>query len=142
VTLYVLDTDHVSMWLEDHPVVCRTIQEHRSDLAITIVTVQELFNGWISRLNHPSEAHRQVALYAKLSKIVVLLKEVDILDFDEDADRAFRILLTQNPPLRKNRIQKDMRIASIALANDATVVTRNNRDFVQVSNLKILDWSL
>jgi tRNA(fMet)-specific endonuclease VapC len=142
VTFYVLDTDHVSMWLEDHPVVCQNIEEFRSDLAITIVTVQELFNGWISRLNHPSEANRQVALYAKLSKVVVLLKEVDVLDFDEDADRAFRILLTQNSPLRKTRIQKDMRIASIAMANDAIVVTRNHRDFIQVPDLKILDWSV
>lgn len=103
-TLYLLDTDHVSLWLEDHPVICRNIEEHRSALAITIVTVQELFNGWISRLNHPSEAHRQVALYAKLSKVVVLLKEVDVFDFDGDADRAFRILLTQNPLLRKTRL--------------------------------------
>ncbi len=141
-TFYVLDTDHVSMWLEDHLVVCRNIEEHRSELAITIVTVQEIFNGWISRLNHPSEAHRQVALYAKLSKVVVLLKEVDVLDFDQDADRAFRILLTQHSPLRKTRLQKDMRIASIAVANDAIVVTRNHRDFVQVPDLKILDWSV
>ncbi len=39
-------------------------------------------------------------------------------------------------------VQKDERITSIALANDAIVVTRNHRDFVQVPNLKILDWSV
>ena len=140
--LYILDTDHVSMWLEDDPVVCRNIEIHRSDLVITIVTVQEVFNGWISRLNHPSEAHRQVSLYAKLSSVVMLLKEVDVLDFDHEADHFFRTMLNQNPSLRKSRLQKDMRIASIALANDAIVVTRNYRDFVQVPNLKILDWSV
>jgi tRNA(fMet)-specific endonuclease VapC len=91
VTLYVLDTDHVSMWLEDHPVICENIAQHRSDLVITIVTVQEIFNGWISRINHPSEASRQVSLYAKLSGFIALLKDVDVLDFNHEADRTFRV---------------------------------------------------
>ena len=140
-TLYVLDTDHVSMWLEDHPVICENIAQHRSNLVITIVTVQEIFNGWISRINHPSEASRQVSLYAKLLGFIALLKDVDVLDFNHEADRTFRTILSQNPPLRKSRLQKDMRIASITLASGRTVVTRNRRDFEQVPGLLIQDWS-
>lgn len=34
----------------------------------------------------------------------------------------------------------DLKIASIALANDATVLTRNARDFGKVPNLRIEDW--
>jgi tRNA(fMet)-specific endonuclease VapC len=142
VSLYIFDTDHASMWLENQTNVRRNAEIFRSEIAITIVTVQELFNGWIGKLNHPSSANQQVQLYRKLSRVVAYLKKMSVLDFDESADQVFCQLLLENPPLRKNRIQKDMRIASIALANDAIVVTRNYRDFVQVPNLKILDWSV
>jgi tRNA(fMet)-specific endonuclease VapC len=140
--LYILDTDHVSLWLEDHPKVRRKAAEFEADLAITIVTVQELFNGWVGRLNDPSQANHQVRLYAKLSSIVAYLQEVRVLELDNDADLCFRQMLTAHPLLRKNRIQKDMRIAAIALSCNAVVVTRNRRDFEQVPGLKIEDWTV
>jgi tRNA(fMet)-specific endonuclease VapC len=139
--LYVLDTDHVSMWLEKQSAVCRNVALYEADIAITIVTVQEIFNGWVGRLNDPAQSNRQVELYAKLSRVIALLKEVEVLDFDAAADRIFRQLLTDHPTLRKHRIQKDMRIAAIAIANQATIVTRNQRDFIQVPGLSVLDWS-
>ncbi len=55
---------------------------------------------------------------------------------------VFRALLKNNPPLRKARLQRDMRIAAIALANDATIVTCNTKDFIQVPGLKIIDWTM
>jgi tRNA(fMet)-specific endonuclease VapC len=143
--LYILDTDHVSMWLENHPTVKLNVTQHvtqsETDLAITIVTVQELFNGWIGRLNDPAQVNQQVKLYGKLSKVVAFLQEANVLDFDETADQVFRHMLTNHPPLRKTRLQKDMRIASIAITHNAVVITRNHRDFSQVPNLQILDWS-
>jgi tRNA(fMet)-specific endonuclease VapC len=63
------------------------------------------------------------------------------LNFDQEADRCFRSLLQQNPALRKARLQKDMRIAAIALTQNATVVTLNQRDFGQVPGLQIVDWT-
>jgi predicted nucleic acid-binding protein len=43
--------------------------------------------------------------------------------------------------VRMNRTG-DMRIAAIALSVDGIVVTRNQKDFEKVPNLKIEDWTL
>jgi tRNA(fMet)-specific endonuclease VapC len=34
----------------------------------------------------------------------------------------------------------DLKIASIVLAHDATLLSRNLRDFQQVPNLRVEDW--
>jgi tRNA(fMet)-specific endonuclease VapC len=47
--LYILDTDHVSLWLEAQASVQRNVARVEPDLAITIITVQELFNGWLEQ---------------------------------------------------------------------------------------------
>lgn len=81
-------------------------------------------------------------LYSKLWTTVKYLQTIEVLDFTQEADTCLKKLLKDNPPLRKNRLQKDMRIAAIALSVGATVVTRNQRDFSQVAGLSIEDWTL
>lgn len=137
---YILDTDHVSLILCNHPLVIANAAQHR--IAVTIVTVQELFNGWVSRINEPTQVHRLPTLYSKLWTTVKYLQTVEILNFTPEADTCLKQLLKNHPLLRKNRLQKDMRIAAIALSLNATVVTRNQRDFGQVPELTIADWSM
>ncbi|HBE58729.1 MAG TPA: nuclease [Cyanobacteria bacterium UBA11149] len=140
-SLWVLDTDCVSLLLERHPQVSRRVAEVGAEVAISIVTVQELFNGWVVRINSAREVEDIVRLYGKLSRTVALFGRVRVLGFDEKAGEIFQRLLTENSRLSKQRLQKDMRIAAIALVNNAVIVTRNYRDFSQVPGLKIEDWS-
>jgi tRNA(fMet)-specific endonuclease VapC len=114
----------------------------QNQTAITIITVQELFNGWVGKINDPSLVQRLPILYSKLWTTVKYLQTVKILNFTPEADVCLKQLLRDHQPLRKNRLQKDMRIAAIALSLNATVVTRNQRDFGQVPGLTVMDWTV
>lgn len=136
---YILDTDHVSrIFYGDSKVVIKAQQE---DYSITIVTVQELFNGWMGRINEPKQNKNLSALYTKLWTTTEYFKSIEILNFKSEAETQLKSLLRQYPPLRKQRLQKDLRIAAIALVLDATVVTCNYRDFSQVPTLQLANWT-
>jgi tRNA(fMet)-specific endonuclease VapC len=140
-SLWILDTDHVSLLLERHPKISRRVAEVGSDISITVVTVQELFNGWVARINNATELEDLVRLYARLSRTISLCKRVPVAEFDRDAGDCYRKILLETPSLAKRRLQKDMRIAAIALSLGATVVTRNYQDFSQVPGLVLEDWT-
>lgn len=141
-TLWILDTDTVSLLLERHPKISQHIIENGVDVAISIVTVQELFNGWVVRINNAKTSEDLVRLYDKFYKTVRLCKRVPVLNFDQSASEQLTNLLRSQPTLAKQKVQKDMRIVAIALANNAIVVTRNARDFSQVPGLTIEDWTV
>lgn len=75
-----------------------------------------------------------------LSKLEALFSLFDSLPFDDAASEEYGALRVQlesaGAPIGAN----DLLIASIALANDATVVTRNEREFRRVPGLRVEVW--
>ncbi len=141
-SIWLLDTDTISFVLSNHPLVNQRLAMTGEDSVTSIITVHEVFNGWVGRINSSKTLHATISLYGKLSKALELFKDVKILDFDDQAAMQLTMLIENNPQLNKSKLQKDMRIAAIALANDAIVVTRNHRDFSQVPGLTIVDWTV
>lgn len=142
-SLLILDTDHVSLVLRGHPTVVKHLKQASVKPSTTIITVQEIFNGWVGELNQPNAKSTTILdRYHQLYLAMALLKRLPILEFDAPAFNIYENLLLQNLNLRKKRLQKDMRIAAIALSLDATVITRNRRDFEQVPGLNIEDWTI
>jgi tRNA(fMet)-specific endonuclease VapC len=145
--MFILDTDHVSLWLRGNPSVRARIAQSSQDVCITIITVQELFNGWMGRLNNLSDSDNLTVEYEYLWQTVEFIKNFRVLKFTSDADNCYIQVLQANPDLRKKRLRQDLRIAAIAphqesaLSLNATVITRNRRDFEQVPGLAIADWS-
>jgi tRNA(fMet)-specific endonuclease VapC len=61
-TRFILDTDHVSLWLQGNPSICAKTAGISLDIAVTIVTVQELFNGWVVQINNPALQEKSLSL--------------------------------------------------------------------------------
>jgi tRNA(fMet)-specific endonuclease VapC len=140
---WIFDTDHISLVLRGNPKVISNLEKAFTQTSTTIITVQEIFNGWIGELNQPNPKRETILdQYHRLSLSMELLKKLPILEFDAPAFVQYEDLLLRHPNLRKKRLQKDVRIAAIALSRNATVVTRNHRDFEQVPGLKMADWTI
>jgi tRNA(fMet)-specific endonuclease VapC len=70
--------------------------------------------------------------YANFCQTIEFVKQFPVLNFEAQADRQYTRILLENPALRKKRLRQDLRIATIALTQNAIVVTRNQRDFSQI----------
>lgn len=135
-SLYVLDTDHVTLHQHNHPQVVAGIRTRTPDqLAVTIVTVEEQMRGRLAQIARP-KVDLTVA-YNQLRATTAYFCDLNILPFDTTAEQQYLQLRSQ-----KIRIGTlDLRIASIVLTQDAILVTRNRRDFEQVKGLRLEDWS-
>jgi tRNA(fMet)-specific endonuclease VapC len=139
VTLYVLDTDHISLQQRAHPAVIQRLRDIRETdiVATTVITVEEQIRGRLEIIRRHSTAPLQVAAYAAFQQTLRYFAAWQILDFTPAA-------FDQCVALRQQRIRigsQDLRIAAITRANGAILVTRNTRDFAQVPDLVIQDWS-
>jgi tRNA(fMet)-specific endonuclease VapC len=119
------------------PTLRERVTQNIPHIVTTIVTVQELFNGWAGRVNDPAEANNLVRIYGKLWQTTEFLKTIEILTFSELANTYYQRLTLKHKLLAKKKLEKDMRIAAIALSVGGIIITRNQKDFSQVPDLKI-----
>jgi len=125
-TLFILDTDSASLFLAGNQKLIYRVTQEVPHVVTTIVTVQELFNGWAGRVNDPAEANNLVRIYGKLWQTTEFLKTIEILTFSELANTYHQNLILEHKTLAKKRLEKDMRIATIALSASGTIITRSS----------------
>jgi tRNA(fMet)-specific endonuclease VapC len=75
--------------------------------------------------------------YLRLERMLQFYCATPLLPFDQKAMEHFQRLWVI--PVRIGTM--DLKIASIALANDAILLTRNLLDFSKVPDLRLEDWS-
>ena len=136
--MLVLDTDHVAVL--DASVrgseLQRKLEAAEDDVATTIVSAEEQLRGWLALIHRQRDPHEQISAYERLQRRIDFYAAWQVLPWD---DRAADIL----QDLRSQRIRigtMDLKIASIVLSHDATLLSRNMRDFEQVPNLQVEDW--
>jgi tRNA(fMet)-specific endonuclease VapC len=139
-TLWILDTNHVTLLEHRHPNILKRIEDiNEEDLAITIITAEEQIRGWFKIMNESNiQPARLVNAYKEFKNTLAYLRTVNILDFDLKAHAIYLELRKEI----KNVGTKDLRIAAIALSVNGIVVTRNQKDFGKVPNLTTEDWTL
>jgi len=138
---YILDTDCFSLWQQNHPIVMQRVEANAKNIAVTIVTAEELIRGRfnvIRQASEPSQTDKLILAYTKLWDTLEDLKILNILKFDRDACTIYKEFCRQRIRIGT----QDLRIAAIVLANNAILVTRNNRDFSQVPDLVQEDWTI
>jgi tRNA(fMet)-specific endonuclease VapC len=138
-----LDTDHLSVlqWQEEpacHRLLARLDQLPADDIATTIVSFQEQVQGWLAYLNRARKPAQIVLAYAKLEEIRRWFLKMNVLSFGDSAQARFAELRRQCPRLQT----MDLRIASMALVSDATLLSQNIRDFRRVQGLAVEDWTV
>jgi tRNA(fMet)-specific endonuclease VapC len=136
-----LDTDHLSVlkYLDDPKCVrlsSRMEASPETDFETTIVTVEEQMRGWLGQIARKHDPLKQVSDYEQLANLFDFFRKWKIIHFNIPAAKQFKILRNQ-----KIRIgTMDLKIAAIALVNDALLLSGNLRDFRQVPGLRVENW--
>jgi tRNA(fMet)-specific endonuclease VapC len=139
--MIVLDTDHLSVLrYADHPR-CAALTERLKSfldppLATTVVSLEEQMRGWLAEINRWRDVHKQIPAYERLARMVNFFNEWEIVPFDAQAADEFE-------RLRKQRIRigtQELKIAAMALGQNALLLSANLRDFQRVPGLRVENW--
>ncbi len=102
----------------------------RNDVALSSITKAELYFG----------AYRSARREANLNLLRRFFQEFATLPFDERCEEVYGLIRAQlaaaGTPIGPN----DLLIASTAVANNCTIVTRNTGEFGRVKDLRVEDW--
>ncbi|WP_309709636.1 type II toxin-antitoxin system VapC family toxin [Armatimonas sp.] len=135
---FILDTDTLTLLRQGNTAIIQKLQEiDPNEVAITAITVEEQLSGWYTLMRQLRSDSDLERAYERLAQTVRFVGRLPILGFSQDAIVKYRNLLSQKLNIGK----MDLRIAAIALECNATVVTRNARDFGRVPALTIADWT-
>jgi tRNA(fMet)-specific endonuclease VapC len=136
---YVLDTDILTLLRHHHAAVVRHVTAHpAADIAITVITVEEQLSGWYAKVRRAKKKDALARAYRSLADTAKFLGGKTILTLTEPAIDRYE----QLKQLKLKIGRQDLRIAAITLENAAILVTRNRRDFQQVPNLTLEDWTV
>lgn len=136
--MVLLDTDHVSLDQRGHPLVRARVQAAGpAQVAISTITVEEQMRGWLAAIRAAKTSEARATAYQRLRMAIEYFASFTILDYTVQTDVRVGELRKQGLRIGTH----DLRIAAVALAHGATLVTRNRSDFQQVPGLAIEDWS-
>ncbi len=134
-----LDTNHYVALASDGAMSARLRQRaagRGADLVISVITPQEITQGWLAAINRQSAGRDQIYAYHRFLHSLLGFPKLTILPFDENAADRFASLQQQR--IRIGTM--DLKIAAICIAHDTALLTRNLVDFEKVPGLRAENW--
>lgn len=136
--MFVLDTDTLTHLLLGRERVTEKRAQATAEVVLTVVTRIEVVQGRFASVLKAEDGERLLLAQQRLMETERDLEKFIVLTVDAAASAEF-------DRLRRNRKLKigrgDLLIAAITLANGATLVTRNQKDFRKVPGLRIENWA-
>jgi tRNA(fMet)-specific endonuclease VapC len=136
-----LDTDITSIHQRpnaaEFSVLMSRIESYPGTVAVGIVTFEEQVRGWLAFAAKSKTPESYAHATQKLRDLLTYYSKMPVLPFDVNTATIFRDLKSIKP--RAGTM--DLRIAAVALAHGATLVTRNVRDFGGLPSPKVEDWT-
>jgi tRNA(fMet)-specific endonuclease VapC len=141
--MIILDTDHISLPQRPESQEGARLQQHLTaspdrEIGTTVITIEVQMRGWLQVIARYRDVQQQIAYYNKLIEFVRFFAQWEIVPLDDAAVRRFRHL----QEARVRIATTDLKIAAIALASGATLLSRNSRDFGRVPGLRVEDWTV
>ena len=137
--MYLLDTDTLTHLYRGNSNVVRKLKAVEDvDVGITIITKVEILRGRIDYLLKAETGANLLKAQELLFRTEELLSQLLIVPISQAASLEFDRLRAVSKYRKIGRA--DLLIASITLANRATLVTRNKRHFQQIPGLKVENW--
>jgi tRNA(fMet)-specific endonuclease VapC len=137
--MHLLDTDTLTHLHAGHPKVIAHLREVDDPVVgTTIITKAELLRGRIDFLLKAATGAEVLRAQQWLTRTEELLAQILIVLFDETAAQQFTRLRGNKAHRKIGRA--DLLIASMVLANQATLVTRNVRHFRQIRSISVVNW--
>jgi tRNA(fMet)-specific endonuclease VapC len=139
--MILLDTDTVSLFHAGHERVVARMKsaDPAETIATTVITQAEVLRARYEFLLKASDGREVLRAQHWLDSSEALFADFRIVPIDSRAATGFDRLRAQRK--LKGIGRADLLIASIALAHDATLVSRNLKHFRQVPGLRLENWA-
>jgi tRNA(fMet)-specific endonuclease VapC len=130
---YFLDTNICIYIINKRPpvIIQKFTQFEPKEIGVSAIVVSELQYG-ISKSSRPRRNQERLDAF---------LSPFEVVPYDQGAARAYGVIRAYLEKKGQLIGREDLLIAAHAVANDFTLITNNEQEFVRVPNLKVENWA-
>jgi len=125
----ILDSDTISYFLRGDKNIKEKFLQNRDALASTTINYSEIIFGLTKR---DSKKY--------LPKVEMIFNNIKLYSFDKKSAKVFGILKANMQQSGNIVADMDLMIASIAIANNETLISNNLKHFKKIEILKVESW--